>query len=212
MKLHRLGLGRTWFSCSKCSGLQSALCYHVTRPRLPAVYFDSDIECIECDDSDVELDRSCRPQFSDINKVSGCLDKELEASGFTRKDQDDMEKEGDNLHEGDSEANQNILHQHTSNAPRQSSEMARLSTMIYSSADDNSEKEEEHDDGPELEKRLTKQRQRAIQAARGRTKGITSRNSYKDKGGKSSHNSKIQKQLAAGEINGYCIVLVVKRF
>ncbi|KAL1535220.1 non-specific serine/threonine protein kinase [Salvia divinorum] len=41
---------------------------------------------------DVELDGSCWPQFSDINKVSGCLDKELEASGFTRKDQDDMEK------------------------------------------------------------------------------------------------------------------------
>lgn len=44
------------------------------------------------DDSEVELNESCRPQFSDINKASGVLDKELEASGFTRKDQDDMEK------------------------------------------------------------------------------------------------------------------------
>ncbi|XP_042043536.1 serine/threonine-protein kinase rio2-like [Salvia splendens] len=226
------------------------------------MYFDRDIECIfkffrkrfhlsfdekeiECDDSDVELGGSCRPQFSDINKVSGVLDKELEASGFTRKDQDDMEKfvdgdveedlgsdsgesedaddtaqhindatlsgfeslsltkeEGDNLHEGDSEANQNILHQHTSNEARQSSEMAWEDRQVEhhdSSADDNSEEEEEeeHDDDPELEKRLTKQRQRAIQAARGRRKGITSRNSYKDKGGKSSHNSKIQKQLGS---------------
>lgn len=46
----------------------------------------------EDDDSEVELDESCRPQFSDINKASGFLDKELEASGFTRKDQVDMEK------------------------------------------------------------------------------------------------------------------------
>ena len=104
------------------------------------------------------------------------------------------------MHEGESEANHNILHQHASNELRQSSEMAREDRQVEhhdSSADDNSEKEEEHDDDPELEKRLTKQRQRAIQAARGRTKGITSRNSYKDKGGKSSHNSKIQKQLGS---------------
>lgn len=47
---------------------------------------------VEDEDSDVELDESCRPRFSDINKASGFLDKELEASGFTRKDQDDMEK------------------------------------------------------------------------------------------------------------------------
>ncbi|KAG6408452.1 hypothetical protein SASPL_131465 [Salvia splendens] len=204
--------------------------------RNAQMYFDRDIECIfkffrkrfhlsfdkkeiECDDSDVELGGSCRPQFSDINKVSGVLDKELEASGFTRKDQDDMEKfvdgdveedlgsdsgesedaddtaqhindatlsgfeslsltkeEGDNLHEGDSEANQNILRQHTSNEARQSSEMAWEDRQVEhhdSSADDNSEEEEEeeHDDDPELEKRLTKQRQRAIQAARGRRKG-----------------------------------------
>ncbi|KAL1535218.1 non-specific serine/threonine protein kinase [Salvia divinorum] len=109
-------------------------------------------------------------------------------------------QEGDNLHEGDSEANQSILHQHTSNKPRQSREMAledRQVELNDSSADDNSEKDEEHDDDPELEKRLTKQRQHAIQAARGRRKGTTSRNSYKDKGGKSSHNSKIQKQLSS---------------
>lgn len=47
---------------------------------------------VEDDDSEVDSDEGCRPQFSDIKKVSGFLDKELEASGFTRKDQDDMEK------------------------------------------------------------------------------------------------------------------------
>ncbi|XP_042061318.1 serine/threonine-protein kinase rio2-like [Salvia splendens] len=227
--------------------------------RNAQMYFDRDIECIfkffrkrfhlsfddkevESDGSDSEINGSCRPQFSDINKVSGCLDKEHEASGFTRKDQDDMEKfvegdveedlgsdsgegddeddtaclitdatldgleslslireEGYNLQEGDSEANQNIV-RHPSIEPSQSGEIALEDRQVEhddDSADDNSGTEEEQDDDPELEKRLTKQRQRAIQAARGRRKGITSRNSYKDKGGKSSHNSKIQKQLGS---------------
>ncbi|XP_042066621.1 serine/threonine-protein kinase rio2-like [Salvia splendens] len=230
--------------------------------RNAQMYFDRDIECIfkffrkrfhlsfdekevESDGSDSEQNGSCRPRFSDINKVSGCLDKELEASGFTRKDQDDMEKfvegdveedpgsdsgegededdtacpindatlpldgleslslnreERDNLHEGDLEANQNIVH-HPSIEPSQSGDIALEDGQVErndDSADDNSGSgEEQDDDDPELEKRLTKQRQRAIQAARGRRKGITSRNSYKDKGGKSSHNSKIQKQLGS---------------
>ena len=108
-------------------------------------------------------------------------------------------QEGDNLQEGDSEANQNIVQQPSIEAS-QSGEIALEDGQVEhgdDSADDNSGTEEEQDDDPELEKRLTKQRQRAIQAAGGRRKGITSRNSYKDKGGKSSHNSKIQKQLGS---------------
>lgn len=103
---------------------------------------------------------------------------------------------GDNLHgEG----------QKISNEPSQSGELAPENKQVEhdeNPADDNPEKGEEEESGgededdPELEKRLSKQRQRAIQAARGRRKGITSRNSYKDKGGRSSHNSKIQKQLS----------------
>ncbi|XP_057768017.1 serine/threonine-protein kinase rio2-like [Salvia miltiorrhiza] len=208
--------------------------------RNAQMYFDRDVECIfkffrkrfhlsfdekeaECDDSDVELDGSCRPQFSDINKVSGVLDKELEASGFTRKDQEDMEKfvDGDveedlgsdsgededededdtagqindatlngleslsltREEEGDSDNNQNNMHQHTCNEASQS--------------EDRQVEHDDNSDDPELEKRLSKQRQRAIQAARGRRKAITSRNSYKDKGGRSSQNSKIQKQLGS---------------
>ncbi|KAL2248302.1 UNVERIFIED_CONTAM: Serine/threonine-protein kinase rio2 [Sesamum indicum] len=53
---------------------------------------NSDENEVEHDDSEVQSDEDCRPQFSDIQKASGFLDKELEASGFTRKDQDDMEK------------------------------------------------------------------------------------------------------------------------
>ncbi|XP_058094413.1 uncharacterized protein LOC131240294 [Magnolia sinica] len=58
---------------------------------------------------------------------------------------------------------------------------------------------EDNDDSAEgdvlLLKRLNKQRRRAVAAAQGSRKVFASRNSYKDKGGKSSHNSKIQKQL-----------------
>ncbi|KAL6501296.1 hypothetical protein OROHE_024943 [Orobanche hederae] len=73
------------------------------------MYFDRDVECIykffrkrfnlslhenevDCDDIEVDTDEGGRPQLCDITSVSGCLDKDLDASGFTRKDQDDMEK------------------------------------------------------------------------------------------------------------------------
>lgn len=46
------------------------------------------------DENDVEIDNdeSARPCFSSISKTAGSLDKELAASGFTRKDQEDIEK------------------------------------------------------------------------------------------------------------------------
>lgn len=46
----------------------------------------------ESDGSDVDSDETGRPRFSSIKKVTGFLDKELAASGFSRKDQDDIEK------------------------------------------------------------------------------------------------------------------------
>ncbi|KAK3204606.1 hypothetical protein Dsin_018652 [Dipteronia sinensis] len=64
---------------------------------------------------------------------------------------------------------------------------------------DVSDKEENqpvNENDAELMKSIEKQRQRAIAAARGGRKSLGSRNSYKDKGGKSSHNFKIQKQLS----------------
>lgn len=48
------------------------------------------------------------------------------------------------------------------------------------------------EDDPELERRLDKQRQRAIAAAHGKRRSHASRNSSKDKGGKRSHNAKTQ--------------------
>ena len=49
----------------------------------------------------------------------------------------------------------------------------------------------------ELTKRLRNQKRRVIASVRGGRKNLASRNTYKDKGGSSSHNSKIQKQLSS---------------
>lgn len=49
----------------------------------------------------------------------------------------------------------------------------------------------------ELTKRLRNQKRRVIASVRGGRKNLASRNTYKDKGGRSSHNSKIQKQLSS---------------
>ena len=46
----------------------------------------------DIDDAEGDMDESGRPCFSSIAKGSGFLDKDLAASGFTRKDQEDIEK------------------------------------------------------------------------------------------------------------------------
>ncbi|CAN6567867.1 unnamed protein product [Malus baccata var. baccata] len=73
------------------------------------MYFDRDVECVfkffrkrfnmnfrECrddiDGTEVDTDESGRLCFSSIAKDAVFLDKELAASGFTRKDQEDIEK------------------------------------------------------------------------------------------------------------------------
>jgi RIO kinase 2 len=53
--------------------------------------------------------------------------------------------------------------------------------------------EDEDEDDDLLTKQLNKQRKRAMAAALGRRRPLTSRNTYKDKG-KGTMNSKIQKQ------------------
>ena len=66
--------------------------------------------------------------------------------------------------------------------------------VLFFQEEDN-QKADEND--AELMKSLAKQRRYAIAIARKGRKNIASRNSYKDKGGKSSNNSKIQKQLSS---------------
>jgi RIO kinase 2 len=73
------------------------------------MYFDRDVECIfkffakrynlsleeEIDfseNSENNIEESIRPCFSSIDKSVGSLDKDLAASGFTKKDQQEMEK------------------------------------------------------------------------------------------------------------------------
>ncbi|GLT89319.1 hypothetical protein SLE2022_073060 [Rubroshorea leprosula] len=209
--------------------------------RNAQMYFDRDVECIykffgkrfkmtfeEHDDnvdvSEVDTDESSRPSFSSVNKTAGFLDKELAASGFTRKEQDEIERfiEGDieddaggegegtedNGHE--SELNQTTIKDLDSlkleqekttsshNEEDRIEESQQTSNVSQSRESENaSDREEESEDenDAQLVKSLTKQRRRAIAAASRGRKNYASRNSYKDKGGKSSHNSKIQKQL-----------------
>lgn len=62
--------------------------------------------------------------------------------------------------------------------------------------DNDGESKDENED-TELNKRLYKQRQRAIASASGGRKTRTSRNTYKDKGRKSSNSSKMHKQMTS---------------
>ncbi|XP_072965842.1 serine/threonine-protein kinase rio2 [Typha angustifolia] len=219
--------------------------------RNAKMYFDRDVECIfkffsrrfnlsyeedndACDGSESETEENGRPSFSSIQKTSGFLDKELAASGFTRKDQDEIEKliEGgmdqkdptssedeELVEEGEApdEVNDTISVEMNALQIVNQQEMTmscndreRLEegpsscdpsiggekeTLVSGEQDGSDESDEGDGDGDAvLVKRLNKQRKRAIAAAHGRTRLLASRNSYKDKGGKNSHNSKIQRQ------------------
>ncbi|XWS65032.1 hypothetical protein CRYUN_Cryun05aG0055700 [Craigia yunnanensis] len=209
--------------------------------RNAQMYFDRDIECIfkffgkrfnlsfeECsddiDDSEVDTDESGRPSFSSITKTAGFLDKELAASGFTTKDQDDIQKfiEGDvaeedvsdDEHESelcqtnikgfdslnlDQEALTSSCNEEGQVDENQHSPEAGQSDDPESQNSSNEEEDSQNadDNDAELMKRLAKQRRHAMAAARKGRKNIGSRNCYKDKGGKSSNNSKIHKQLSS---------------
>lgn len=213
--------------------------------RNAQMYFDRDVECIfkffqkrfnlsfqvSTDDnegSDADTDETGWPSFSSISKSSGFLDKELAASGFSRKDQEDIEKfieedmddtdsdreeSEDKLFVESTEANVkgfSSLHleeqeEQTSNNDEDGVEVKQRS---YEAGQDNrpeiqddSDKEEDNqsaiENDAELNKSLNKQRKRAVAAARGGRRSFASRNSYKDKGGKSSQNSRVQKQLCS---------------
>ncbi|XP_057491599.1 serine/threonine-protein kinase rio2 [Actinidia eriantha] len=211
--------------------------------RNAQMYFDRDVECIfkffskrfnlsfeehteESDVSDGDSDAGVRPRFSEISKVTGFLDKELAASGFTRKDQDDIEKftEGDLEKDLSSDEEETETASNDANAKHLDSlclveqqeqtvtcdekgeaeknqQFAEAGQSNEIETQDASKKEEdkeiEDEDSPEFTKSLSKQRRRAIAAVHGGRKTSLSRNSYKDKGGKSSHNSKLQKQLCS---------------
>lgn len=225
--------------------------------RNAQMYFDRDVECIykffrkrfkltyellsdEADGQDLNMDENSRPTFCSILNGAASLDKELAASGFTKKDQDNLERfiegtckdsesgneensDDDSSADDDSGANVDLIaHDHTIDEANDKDiekfeslgfteqnlvlrECDAVDNELISPTTPSSYKEECNDDeegnseegDAELTKRLGKQRRRAIASAH-RRQNLTSRNSYKDKGGKSSQNSKIQKQQLGG--------------
>lgn len=217
--------------------------------RNAQMYFDRDVECVfkffrkrfnlsfeensddDVDGREIDADESARPSFTSIVKAAGSLDKELAASGFTRKDQDDIEKfiEGGVQQDRDSDDEGTEDEQDVSTSNDEGTEgeqhVHKLNEMNASGLNSFHLREQEgevkgkelnhegQDSGPEkqdtsdkegsdvgeydaeLMKRLKKERRRAVAAARHGKKALSSRNSYKDKGGKSSQNAKIQKQM-----------------
>ncbi|GAY59322.1 hypothetical protein CUMW_193670 [Citrus unshiu] len=218
------------------------------------MYFDRDVECIfkffrkrfhlnfqettDGDDgSDIDTDEGSRLSFASISKTAGFLDKELAASGFTRKDQDVIQKfiggsieESGSDDEGSDDGNESemnetnvdgldslhlgeqsdllsfdVIHKNpdlnskkegVSEENQQNSEAGQGSEHDrHNASDKEDDNETVNENDAELMKRIEKQRRRAVSAVRGGRKSLASRNSYKDKGGKSSNNSKIQKQL-----------------
>ncbi|CAN7094650.1 unnamed protein product [Brassica rapa subsp. narinosa] len=190
------------------------------------MYFDRDIECIfkffrkrfnmsfqeeRDDETEVEVDENSRPSFFDITKDANALDRELEASGFTKKEQNDLDK----FIEGGMEKNEDSDEDEESDDEEEtveSNEEGNLNEMrslqlqeeeqnssngveAEVELDDNKKDESSGDENEagrdeELDKKLGKQRRRAMAAARGGRKSQSSRNTYKDKGGR-SQNSKI---------------------
>ncbi|QCE14508.1 RIO kinase 2 [Vigna unguiculata] len=206
--------------------------------RNAQMYFDRDVECIfkffrkrfnlsfeesldDIDGSDEGRDEVGKPCFSAIERGAGFLDRELAASGFTRKDEEDIQRfiEGGAESDANSDTEEvdvvedlneaytidgdssDLLEQnegYESQRREESCEARESSGSEKEDASDNEENNEEAmENEAELVKSLNKQRRRAIASARKGQKTAGARNSYKDKGGRSSHNSKIQKQLSS---------------
>ncbi|EXB51891.1 Serine/threonine-protein kinase rio2 [Morus notabilis] len=213
--------------------------------RNAQMYFDRDVECVfkffrkrfdltfeehtvDADGTEADTDESGRICFSSITKDAGFLDKELAASGFTRKDQEDIqqfieggiEEDASDSDEGTEDdisisgTNEEIvegvdsLHLLDQEQPtldcakadkledRQQCEAGPSSGPdTQNTIDEDDQSTDENDE--RLVKSLNKQRKHAIAAAHRGRKTVASRNSYKDKGGRSSYNSKIKKQLCS---------------
>ncbi|KAG8054435.1 hypothetical protein GUJ93_ZPchr0001g32077 [Zizania palustris] len=240
--------------------------------RNAQMFFDRDIECIykffkkrfhlsseKCEEQDGLKSMMMRMEdhlFLSVQKSDGSLDKELAASGFTRKEQVEMDKyihenaeeessdDDDSTSEQDSEdgdeatvkisslkiadqdsagAPDHTLRGRDSNQPETSSEENetspglngenKLANQSSSSKgdtteapesggnadnDDDSSEDPDGEDDDSLAKQLNKHRKRAIAAAHGRRRPLSSRNTLKDKG-KGTMNSKSRSRHANGD-------------
>uniref|UniRef100_A0A6N2K8H9 RIO2 kinase winged helix domain-containing protein n=1 Tax=Salix viminalis TaxID=40686 RepID=A0A6N2K8H9_SALVM len=154
------------------------------------------------EDSDADTDETGWPSFSSISKSSGFLDKELAASGFSRKDQEDIEKfieeDTDDTDSGREETeDKQFVESMEANVKGLSSFHLEEQEEQTSNSDEDGDNQSAIENDAELNKSLNKQRKRAVAAARGGRRSYASRNSYKDKGGKSSQSSRIQKQMCS---------------
>ncbi|WVZ67888.1 hypothetical protein U9M48_016905 [Paspalum notatum var. saurae] len=231
--------------------------------RNAQMFFDRDIECIykffnkrfnltsekneEQDGSESDGEGNSRPSFFSVKKAAGSLDKELAASGFTRKEQVDMERYIDEEAEGHDSSSENdddeigdavpidslkidqdgsdepacnlasrdldepgtFTEEHGTSSGENRLEspsscgngdaMQPLKSGVETLSQEDSGTDDDSSDGTddeedaELTKQLNKQRKKAIAAAHGRRRPVSSRNTYKDKG-KGTMNSKIQRQ------------------
>ncbi|CAN1845547.1 Serine/threonine-protein kinase rio2 [Linum perenne] len=213
--------------------------------RNAQMFFDRDVECIYkffskrsllftpnrynlSFEDDTVLDEASRPSLSSVSISEGSLDKELAASGFTRKNQDEIEKfieggigEDSSADSAESEDEEHVSEANESNianldslqleeqgdekSSKEEEEKAenqkseKTENNGLASEDDSDEQEEENEKkDEELTKKLNKHKKRAIAAARGRKSRISARNLYKDKGGRSSQSSKVQQKLTTG--------------
>ncbi|KAL8137657.1 hypothetical protein V2J09_003658 [Rumex salicifolius] len=205
------------------------------------MYFDRDVECVykffrkrfnltfqeQLDGSDIDAEDGNKPCFSSISKDVGFLDKELAASGFTKKDQDDMEKiieveNDDNLGSSDEQSSDedsisdensceltleqesntesfNSLSLSDQDKKSNIEEDQPLSTSDQCGGDNETKDEIDREEGSDDAELMKRlsKQRRRAIAAAHKRRTTTSRNSYKDKGGKSSNNSKVRMQLSA---------------
>ncbi|KAJ6420370.1 hypothetical protein OIU84_027837 [Salix udensis] len=151
--------------------------------RNAQMYFDRDVECI----------------FKFFQKRFN-LSFQEDIEKFIEEDTDDTDSGRE-----ETEDKQFEQEEQTSNSDEDGVEVKQRSCKAGQDngpeIEDDSDKEEDNqsaiENDAELNKSLNKQRKRAVAAARGGRRSYASRNSYKDKGGKSSQSSRIQKQMCS---------------
>ncbi|XP_062076098.1 uncharacterized protein LOC133780280 isoform X2 [Humulus lupulus] len=175
--------------------------------RNAQVYFDRDVECVfkffrkrfnlsfheytvDDDGKDVGTYESNRLCFSSISKDAVFLDKELAASGFSRKDQEDIEKFIEEGVEENSDTDEGTGDEECVSVMNKQNIKGVGSLHLQDQGDESADEDE-----AKLARSLNKQRKHAISAVHMGRRKTVSRNSYKDKSVKTTYNSKIHKQM-----------------
>ncbi|KAK4564748.1 hypothetical protein RGQ29_006712 [Quercus rubra] len=175
------------------------------------MYFNHDVKCIF--EFFRKRDEDGKPCFSSIAKGGCFLDKELEASGFTRKDKGIKKTSRswsllkqppvnaiDYLDHIGPSSEQNIdINYYEEDSEEENQQNSEAGQTNAPETHDAFDKEEDSQTmftkDTELKRRLRNQNQCVIESMGGGWKTHGSRSTNKDKGHRSSHNSKIQKQL-----------------